>query len=72
MLSRIIHTQVHEKLPASGLAAYMNTLKLKVTSRSMAVGWAQEQEIEEKLELLTLDETAIHCYFYLILTPSRF
>lgn len=44
---RVIHTWVHEKLPASGLAAYMNTLKLKVTSRSTVVGWAQEQEIAE-------------------------
>ena len=47
---RIIHTWVHEKVPASGLAAYMNTLKLKVTPRSVAVGWAQEQEIAEKLD----------------------
>lgn len=50
MLSRIIHTEVHEKLPASVLAASMNTLKLKVTLRSLV----------EKLELVTRDETAIH------------
>lgn len=47
---RVIHTRVNEKLPASGLAAYMNTLKLKVTPRSAAVGCAPEQEVAEKLD----------------------
>lgn len=44
MRLRIIHTQVGEKLSASGLAAHMNTLKLKVTQRITVLGCAQEQE----------------------------
>lgn len=47
MLPGIIHTS-HEKVLASGVAACMNTLKLKVTSRNMVVAWVQQQEIAEK------------------------
>lgn len=34
-------------------SAYMKTLELEVTQRSMVVGWAKEQEIAEKLDWLT-------------------
>lgn len=44
----IIHSRVHEKPPASGLAAYMNTFKLKVKVKNTAVGWAPQQEIARK------------------------
>ncbi len=50
MLLKMIHTRVHEEEPASGLAAHMNTLQLKVTPRCTVAGWAQAQETAEKLD----------------------